>query len=106
MQGAGGQQLLLPIGENIASVGCRDMAYGIAQKIDHHFSIVAQLDAKPVPAATAERDEIAPLLIHPRFARYCERLAAIDECSTQRHTGTRIVIREATYAKVNKPVAV
>ncbi len=57
------------------------MAHGIAQQVNHHFSIVAQLDAKPVPATTAERDEIAPLVIHPCFARYCERLAVIDQRS-------------------------
>ena len=70
MEGVWRQQAFIAVCASKASIGSADFTVGIADEVDHHFCVVVQLDAEPVPATAAKGEEVAPLVIHPGFASH------------------------------------
>src|SRR5260370_20965373 len=66
----GRQQQTFAPGSDIACIARDRLASGIPDEIQHDLSIVAKLDAEPIPPAAAKREKVSPLVIHPCFARY------------------------------------
>src|SRR5579883_2766424 len=81
-----------PIRSNEADVGRDGLPAGIANHVKHEFTIVLELNAEPVPAPAAQREEISPLVIHPSLAADLEGLPMIKQRAPDRHASTRVVV--------------
>src|SRR5260370_38454185 len=87
----GRQQQTFAPGSDIACIARDRLASGIPDEIQHDLSIVAKLDAEPIPPAAAKREKVSPLVIHPCFASYWKGLVGFTNFPHRDLTGRGLI---------------
>src|SRR5947209_12315999 len=95
------KETIIIVGIDVSSVGRADLSCSITDKVQHHLGIIVQLNAEPIPTATTESQEIAPLVIHPCLSSHRKRLVMIDKRTREGHASSRVVVREAAESIVH-----
>ena len=84
----------------------RVRAVGGAHERERDVRAVIEVDREPVPAAPADRDEVAPLVVEPGVAGHGQLAAAQGHGPRRGHRGPRVVVGAARRPEVHVAVAV
>ncbi len=88
-----------PVDERIGPVG-------VANERHRQVRAVVEVDREPVPAATADADEVAPLVVEPGLAGDRQRLPVERDRAARVHRGPGVVVRAAGRTEVDPAVEV
>ena len=95
-----------PVALDHRPVDQRVGAVGVSDEREREVGAVVEVDGEPVPAATTDRDEVAPLVVEPGRSLDGQRPAIEIEMARRGHRGPRVVVRAAGRPEVDPPVVV